>query len=597
MRKAFQSKILRKALLLFAVILFVIFASASFITTRLIGTVLNERDYRYSQFILVNINDYIQKRFDSVHQLIKLTNMQGLQPNSPIFNYLKDGGDIAAFTDFKRYISSLFSFDTDISSIEVYRISDGQIYFFDNNKTTIRSAIPASDQFIMDLASNPTQAILVRPASLSGEKGYLYTLSSNLKDTITFRNVGVFTFQMNSSGITRLIDSYYPTMYGDFYILTKTGEVIYSSSGAYYGEPFPLTADALRQQHVALDRQKMRVYTYSNNEAGLVVVQLIPSTYANESIGTVGMVVYIALALAVVTTIVFFIAAGRIFSRRIVSVTQCFAKVQSGNLSERIPIGHSRDEITVISESFNQMCDHLQEYIEREYIYELDKKAAEVRLKDTEIKSLQAQINPHFLYNCLEMIRMKAYVDGARDAGDMIMVLSKLMRSSIKDALLVTVDEEIMTAKLFVRLYQMKYSNLEARFDVDPSVLRFAMIRNTIQPVLENSVVHGYKNDGPFEVTISAITGSCPDTIVLQISDNGSGIEPERLSELRESLECSDVDAQGSHIGLLNVHDRVKLIFGDQGRLTIDSVWGMGTTVGITFPKRTIEQYEDLGHV
>jgi two-component system sensor histidine kinase YesM len=343
-----------------------------------------------------------------------------------------------------------------------------------------------------------------------------------------------------------------------------------------------------------LDGKQMVVNSYSKNEGGLVMIQLMPKGLGNESIFTINMIVVIALFLSVLCATIFSFSISRIFSKRIMLVTDYYARVQAGDLSGRIPVGNNKDEITTISYSFNKMCENLQKYIENEYILQLNKRNFEVKLKTTEIKTLQAQINPHFMYNTLEMIRMRANKDGARSAGDMILVLSKLLRNSIKENIIITIDEEIKTAKLFIKLYEMKYENLSVEFDVDKALYRFAIIRNTIQPVLENSVVHGYQNNGVYNIIVSAKMDTNDTDIIVTITDNGKGIAPDELQHVAESLkERPGIELNNTRIGLSNVNDRLRLIFGNSSRVTVSSILNVGTTVEIKLPAKTTEELKD----
>jgi len=596
----FKSRFLNKMFFLFTVIIFVIFSVVALIITNLVSSVLTNKDNHYNQFVRVNLNNYMQQRFDNIHQLVMLTNSQELQQNDPVLKFLQNtaelsGDYVSDYNGFKRYIYSLFSFDRDICGIEVYKNADAQIFNFTRNKTGINHADPSVNKEIIDLSKLQTQNIIVSPALYNSEiQGYSYTLSTNLKILNIFKNVAVLTFIMDTAGITRLIDSYYQTAYGEIYVVTKDNNVLFSSSGDYYGQLFPISKEKLIVKNTVLNGKKMIVNSYSKNEVGLVIIQLIPKGLGNESIFTINTIVIIALFLSIFITIIFSFTISSLFSKRIMLVTDYYARVQAGDLSGRIPIDKSEDEITMISRSFNKMCENLQKYIENEYILELNKKDFEVRLKNTEIKTLQAQINPHFMYNTLEMIRMRANMDGARSAGDMILVLSKLLRNSIKENILITIDEEIQTAKLFIKLYEMKYDNISVEFNVDKILYRFAIIRNTIQPILENSIVHGYRNNVIYRIAVTAEMDKNDTDIIITVTDNGKGLTPDELNRISRLLEESpDIELNYTNVGLSNVNDRLRLIFGNSSRIIVSSVLNEGTIVEIRLPAKTIEELED----
>jgi two-component system sensor histidine kinase YesM len=597
-----KSRFLYKMFFLFTAIVFVIFTAVALIITNLVSSVLLERDNRYNQFVLVNINNHMQQRFDNIHQLVMLTNSQELQQNDLVSRFLQNpaessGDYVGNYNGFTRYIYSLFSFDSDISGIEVYKNVDARIFKFTRNQTGISVADPSRNKDVIDLSKLSTQNIVVSPATYDNEiQRYAYVLSTNLKTLTVYNNVAVLSFRMDTTGLAKLIDGYYQKAYGEIYVVTEDNHILFSSSGNYYGQSFPIPRDKLSLGKAMLDGKQMTVNSYSKNEARLAVIQLIPKGLGNESIFTINTIVVVALFLSVFIAAIFSFSISRLFSKRIMLVTDYFARVQAGDLSGRIPLDKSGDEITLISRSFNRMCENLQKYIENEYILELNKKEFEVRLKNTEIKTLQAQINPHFMYNTLEMIRMRANKDGSRSAGEMILVLSKLLRNSIKETILVTIDEEIKTARLFIKLYEMKYDNLSVEFDVDKTLYRYAIIRNTIQPVLENSIVHGYRDNGIFRINVSVKMNVNDTDIIITISDNGNGIARDELQNIASSLEKShDGMPSHAHIGLANVNDRLRLFFGDSGRIMVSSISGEGTVVAIRFPAKTTEEME--GHV
>jgi two-component system, sensor histidine kinase YesM len=597
-----RSRFLNKMLLLFTAVSFVIFLSVTLIITNLVSTVLAERDDRYNQLVLVNLNDYMQQRLDNIHKLVMLINSQELQPNDPVFRFLQNTPQtsddyISDFNNFKRFVNSLFSFDRYICGISVYKKIDSQILSITRAKTGIYVADPLQNRDVIDLSNSQTQSILIGPAAFNSEiRRYSYVLSTNLKTLNVYNNVAVLCFDMDTDGISKLISSYYQKPYGEICVVTRDNEVIFSSSGKYYGVAFPIQHDQLQIKDKVLDGKRIYVHEYSLNEAGLSMVQLIPQGLGNESVFYINSTVIVGLLLSVLFTSFFTFSIGRIFSKRILRLTEYYARVQAGDLSGRIPIDRSEDEITMISRGFNKMCENLEKYIENEYVLELNHKDYEMKLKNTEIISLQSQINPHFMYNSLEMIRMKANKDGARAAGDMILVLSKLLRNSIKENILITIGEEIDIAKLFVRLYSLKYENLKAEFDFDQTLLGFAIIRNTIQPLLENAIVHGYRSDGTFQIIVSATLTPDSEGLLITIADNGKGIPQDELQKIsRELLDSQDANIasiNNARVGLSNVNNRLRLIFGDNSGINLRSAIHEGTIVDIRLPAKTVKELE-----
>ena len=155
-------------------------------------------------------------------------------------------------------------------------------------------------------------------------------------------------------------------------------------------------------------------------------------------------------------------------------------QIGSNNLSYRIPRSRRTDEFSFIAERFNEMCDELEDKVNKVYIYDLKQKSAE-------LYALQASINPHFLYNTLEAIRGRLAMDGNIDAAEMVVLLSKLYRNQIKGKMFITLREEISQCNIYLELFSIRYDgNFQCSFDLPPEIMKYGIPKNTLQPILEN---------------------------------------------------------------------------------------------------------------
>ncbi|HEX3027872.1 MAG TPA: histidine kinase, partial [Clostridia bacterium] len=272
------------------------------------------------------------------------------------------------------------------------------------------------------------------------------------------------------------------------------------------------------------------------------------------------------------------------FSKRIESLMTGIKNINSGNLKSRINVKNNGDEISEIALSFNAMCDSVNDYIDRVYL-------SEIKQKNAELKALQAQINPHFLYNTLECIRMRALVKGAEDVSDMIFLLSSIFRNSIKGKPIVSVGNEIKYCKMYMDLFNMKTSNpVTVEFDIKEGTEECGIMRDLIQPIVENYVIHGFDHDKNENVLTIRVFKDESD-LYIYVIDNGSGINCGKLNEIEKSLKgfpCEN--PQG--IGLSNVNDRIKLLFGELYGVDILSREGIGTVVMLKLPLKTREELE-----
>lgn len=239
------------------------------------------------------------------------------------------------------------------------------------------------------------------------------------------------------------------------------------------------------------------------------------------------------------------------------------------------------EELMILSDSFDHMVRRIQNLMEQV-------RQEEITLRKTELKALQAQINPHFLYNTLDAIAWLCEDGRNKDAEDMVTSLAKLFRISIsKGHELITIEKEIQHAQSYLRIEKFRYKNqFTYRFDVDEECLGYLCNKITLQPIIENAIYHGLNrmvDEGEIVIRIR----QDGDDIVLSVEDNGVGMTEEQCKEI---LKKEPGDRTG--IGIKNVNDRIKIYFGEQYGLMITSELDEGTCVEIRMPKVEKGEYD-----
>ena len=245
------------------------------------------------------------------------------------------------------------------------------------------------------------------------------------------------------------------------------------------------------------------------------------------------------------------------------------------------PVGGTR-EVQELSASFSHMVGRIQQLM-------VTVRQEEVNLRKTELKALQAQINPHFLYNTLDSIAWMCEQGQNADAVRMVHALARLFRISIsKGHELIPIAREIEHAESYLQIQKYRYKNrFTYHFEVDPGCLDYLCNKITLQPIIENAINHGLDlmvEEGQITVQV------CPDgeDILFRVRDDGVGMTPEQVAAI---LNKGPSDRTG--IGIKNVNDRLKIYFGKQYGLRIDSVPDEGTCVEIRMPKvRQEDGYE-----
>ena len=205
----------------------------------------------------------------------------------------------------------------------------------------------------------------------------------------------------------------------------------------------------------------------------------------------------------------------------------------------------------------------------------------EISLRKTELKALQAQINPHFLYNTLDAIAWMCEAGRNEDAVEMVNALARLFRISIsRGHELIPIEKELQHAQSYLHIQNFRYKNqFRYQFDVDEACLSYYCNKITLQPIIENAIYHGMDrmvDEGMIRISIH----QSEDKIIFTVEDNGVGMEPEQI----EVIFRRKPDGK-SGIGIKNVNDRLKIWFGDAYGITIESVPDEGTKVTVRMPK------------
>lgn len=300
-----------------------------------------------------------------------------------------------------------------------------------------------------------------------------------------------------------------------------------------------------------------------------------------------GLMILIILCCVTLVLIVSF-RLSRQMTRPISQMMEKMAKLQTGDFSVRLPV-ESNDEIGILSQHFNQMSQQLELYIEKSYV-------AQIKEKEAELTALKSQIYPHFLYNTLEVIRMAAFEQNDHKVADMIEALSSQMRYIIGTAQdMVPLKMEIELLRKYIWLINCRYEG-RVRFETEADGFQEYMIPKMIlQPIVENAFFHGLKPKGGQGVIELTVENNQED-LVITVMDNGVGMSQEAKSETEELLSSdrpgNKEEYNWQSVGLKNVHDRLRHLFGSQYGLTLVSHVGMGTAISIKIPKKGGETFD-----
>lgn len=258
-----------------------------------------------------------------------------------------------------------------------------------------------------------------------------------------------------------------------------------------------------------------------------------------------------------------------------------------------------RDEIGELVHAYNSMAGHLQQLLEERQVHiqqlEQEKMRADIEQqlkRKAELQALQAQINPHFLYNTLDSIRWKAEMAGAKDVSEMTASLATLFRVSLsKGREIIPIRNELLHVESYLKIQKTRYRDrMNYTMDVEPELLELYTVKLLLQPLVENAIEHGIKeSDHSGKVSIRGYAQG--NRVIFQVTDDGLGIPEEHLRVLqRELWENSVLERDG--YGIFNVNERIRLYFGAEYGLTLESQWQSGTVATLTLPKITLPEVE-----
>ena len=322
------------------------------------------------------------------------------------------------------------------------------------------------------------------------------------------------------------------------------------------------------------DRELFSVYQEDYN---LGAFSIMPKELLakNEKVLNQNLLLITMIMLAVISISFYFVSKS--LSRPLEDMTKTVKRIQAGETHLRME-NLKEDEAGELGKSFNNMLDQIEGLIAREYENKL-------LLNHAQYQALQAQINPHFLYNTLDTMGSIAEIDGCDQVSALCQSLAELFRYSLNmKKPFSTVSQEMVHLKNYIYIMNIRMQNqIRYTFDINDTILNDELPRISIQPLVENAINHGLKNyKGEKKIYICA----CPEeqNLVITVEDNGVGMSEERIRELFE--ESPDQGDKRDSIGILNIHKRMRLLFGEQYGVKIESTPGKGTRVILTVPRK-----------
>lgn len=440
---------------------------------------------------------------------------------------------LLSYEGFDDYMEKVMQSYPSITHIELVSYEQGRI----------TDCYPNGKNYI----SNEVKTRIAEAADENLTRDGEFSYVREIRDPVTMQSVGCMIISFQSEEFEE-IQRYYSQ--AELFIYNKSGKVVHQS----YAEMDE--HDLLEAIETDSDENYLRAYIQKTDVAGYTVYSYMNKQKASR--------LPLTAFLAIISLGLLAVAAGELcvhyylrhLEKRMEVIVNGMDQVMTGDLNVRLPVDLNGDELDVIAGHFNEMCVRLDRYIKKSYL-------AEIEQKNAELSALQSQINPHFLYNTLEAIRMKALMNGDREVGKMLYSMAVIFRSQIKEADVITVVQEIHYCKKYLELFEYRYAGkFTSEVECPEELMNYPIIKFVLQPLIENYFVHGIRTEEDGNI-IRIWVEKAEDDLLIHLEDNGRGMTEEELDETNRKLRENPEDSRNS-IGLQNVNRRIKAVYGEE---------------------------------
>lgn len=535
---------------------------------------------------------YRTSSYNSIQDFLSLMSAKNVQEDSVEgLNEYKTFDELIKYTlNTKKYLKTV-----------IIITKNGDVYYEDKKGDYLISNYQFQpQQWMEDILANTVGLSIIPTHSqeyMSLHQNVL-TFARNILDTKVIsadmkqNRMGTMLIDINLDVLKDICESGSIKKQGEIIILDNQGKTVYSPQSDELGT-VPEWYGSI-QGHIESDSGGFTlpntsnevIYNYYKNEkTGWTILNIVKKSDLLKGINDLkrfnGLIVVLFLLELPVMLLVFYLT----ISLPMKNILKVMKGAEHGALDARVNI-RSNTELGIIGSGLNTMLDRIKHFINQTYV-------VEKKQREAELDALKSQIDPHFLYNTLEAIRMSAILANTPDIADMISSLSMQLRYTIgrgKD--IVKIRDEIANVRNYFNLIKLRYRDrVNLTIDIDDEIAEFYCLRLILQPLVENAVVHGIlPKDENGAVTISA---SMQDSSIrITVCDDGVGVEEEEeLARIQgilanDSSSAAGVDkgSRNNQIGLKNVHDRIRTYFGGSYGISISNAQGMGVCTEIRLP-------------
>ncbi|KWX72207.1 histidine kinase [Paenibacillus riograndensis] len=599
MKKISRLKLKHQILLIFLFPV-IIFAVMEFYFYYSFFNLTQERAANYGNKII----EQTRQKIDSVFNEIKLSTNIVIN-NKKIQEFTVEGNDYKRDFDIGTYVIDLMeymrSFNTYVNGImindnhgrSVYSLAtaNGDIFFLNQYDEFISKYKNDSE---LDKKGRFTK--LFENEKIGSEYFfYIVPIIESIGGVHFSQRTGYCSVMVNMEKIKGLVINTELTPNSTLYILNSQNEVVASNHTNFSSNIFKEILSVDRHSLAKGVKTKINGKDVIVQEKGLEqadgwrILSMIPvhelTTDMND-IKNISIIVGIGITLSMIILVYFFLNN---LTRPVMGLVADMKRAGKRDMNFRVKV-RSTNEVGALAYDINDMIDKMEEMTRDVFNTQVRLYESELSKKQAEFSALQSQINPHFLYNTLNCISSIGLEYGSKEIAQITSCMSKIFRYSIKKDELVQISEEIQCIKAYLNIISIRYENkFSMEVNVDEKLLDRRTPKMILQPIVENSVYHGLESiDAGGYLHVSGHIDANGD-VCFQVADSGKGIAQEELDSIKAKLNLDYSERvknsfDGKSIGLSNINNRIKLMFGEDYGVEIQSQLGKGTTVTVKIP-------------
>ncbi|MCT4687268.1 sensor histidine kinase [Vallitalea sp.] len=566
----------------FSILIFFIICTIAFLSYHITGTVVEENTNEYVYQLVKQVNndiDYYLRTVETIAENIRYNNDLNEYVRTENQELEKD-----IISDLNTYVESR----NDIINI-VFISNKGRV-FHNNLHLKLKDNINFEDFEWYRKAKNEEKFVVSEShiqRLFESRYKWVVSCSTLLKSPYYEENLGVLLVDINYNLIIDMVSSIKLGQKGYVFIVDNNGDIVYHPKQQllYSGlksEDMDTILNSEDGTKTVIEDRKKKQYTITTSKySGWKVVS---SVYMEDILSykpNLDRFFFIMGTLAIFISIFISVLISRSILYPIKKLVNTMHQVEEGNLDVSIDIKND-NEIGELAKAFNLMTNRINNLVNQN-------KKVEKNKRKNELRALQAQINPHFLYNTLDSIIWMAESKNYKGVVIMTSALAKLFRISIsKGAQYITVAEEIEHVENYLKIQKIRYGDhLDYHIDVEEDIKQNKIIKLIIQPIVENAIYHGIKNvhgGGMIDISVKKYDNK----ILITIADDGVGMSQQEIKLLFSKNQELPKEKKLGGVGVRNVDNRIKLYYGEDYGLEIESEIYEGTTVKAWLPNISI---------